>query len=196
MNMELELSVASEPETAGSSAIDAASADPAPLETVPDATPVEPLAAGLQVDARLIEYAPGRRIALPPHTTYALIDHPAVETVPGAAGYAYGLTMWQGNRLALLDLNVLFHGDAGAVLSAAPRYALIIAYQSVARGPLAYGAIAMNALPQTIAVGDEAHCALPGDSKLWPQLALSCFQHEGQAVPIIDTSRLFGAWHG
>ncbi len=149
-----------------------------------------------QVAARMVEYANGRHIALPPHTTYALIAQPTFEAVPGGAHYAYGLLTWQDTRLPLLDLNALLHGDPSTGLSTAPRYALIVAYQSAARGPLAYGAIGMDSLPQTIAIGDEAQCELPGDSRLWPELAVSCFQHEGEAVPILDTSRLFAAFHG
>ncbi len=151
---------------------------------------------GSQVAARMVEYANGRHIALPPHTTYALTAQPTFEAVPGCAHYAYGLLTWQGIRLPLLDLDALLHADPSTILSTSPRYALIVAYQSIAHGPLAYGAISMNSLPQTIAIGNEAQCALPGDSRLWPQLALSCFQHEGEAVPILDTARLFAAYHG
>ncbi len=164
----------------------AASAEPA-------FSAAEAAESGPQVAARLIEYARGRYIALPPHTTYALLEHPEVVGVPGAAHYACGLLTWQNMRLPLIDLHALLHADTEP--SIAPRYALIVAYQSAARGPLAYGAIGLAALPQTIAIGDEAQCALPGDSKLWPLLALSCFQHEGQAVPILDTARLFAAHH-
>lgn len=173
-----------------------ATADLSPFETVPDATAAITPAPGPQAIARLVEYTDGRYIALPPHTTYALADQPEYDSAPGVAHYAYGLLTWQGARLPLLDLNTLLHGKPGAVLSTPPRYALIVAYQRVARGQLEYGAIGMNSLPQTISIGDEAQCALPGDSRLWPQLALSCFQHDGNAVPILDTSLLFSAYHG
>lgn len=196
MSMELEHSShAIEPVYAGAQA-DFAPSDSAVFEAGLDVPATAVPAPGPRVLARLVEYASGRYIALPPHTTYALIEQPPVEAVPGAAHYAYGLLTWQDARLPLLDLGALLHVDPGTVLSAVPRYALIVAYQSVARGPLAYGAIGMDSLPQTIAIGDEAQCALPEDSRLWPQLALSCFRHEGEAVPILDTARLFAAYHG
>lgn len=167
-----------------------------PCYPAPDVVAADVAAAcGPQVAARLIEYAPGRHLALPPHTTYALLEHPAVVGVPGAAHYAYGLLAWQDTRLPLLDLNALLHAGSSAVRTAIPRYALVVAYQRVARGPLAFGAIGLNALPQTIEVGDTAQCELPGDSALWPQLALSCFEHEGKAIPIIDTTRLLSVCH-
>lgn len=151
---------------------------------------------GPQALARLIEYAEGRYIALPPHTTYALIENPAIVGVPGAAHHAYGLLTWQGTRLPMLNIHALMHPGASATPASPPHYALVVAYQSAARAPLAYGAIGMDKLPQTIAVGDEAQCELPNDNERWQQIALCCFQHEGQAVPIIDTARLFAVGHG
>jgi hypothetical protein len=101
---------------------------------------------------------------------------------------------WEGMLLPLLDLDILLHGPIAA-RPVPPSYALIVAYQRIAPGPLEYGAIGLAELPFTIAVGDAAQCELPGDSTLWPRLALSCFRHEGRSVPIVDTGRLFGSYH-
>ncbi len=160
---------------------------------LPDTAPEVP-EAGPTVLARLIKYGHERYIALPPHTTYALIEHPEVRKVPGAAHYAHGMLNWEGMLLPLIDLDILLHGS----IAARPvplRYALIVAYQRIAPCPLEYGAIGLAELPFTIAVGDEAQCELPGDSTLWPRLALSCFRHEGRSVPVVDTGRLFGSRH-
>ncbi len=150
---------------------------------------------GEKAIARLIAYGHGRYIALPPHTTYALLESPTVVGVPGAARYACGLLSWQGARLPLLDLEVLLHPAASEGAPEPPRYALVVAYQSFPRGPVAYGAIALTELPQTIAVGDDAQCPLPSDSDLWARLSLSCFHHQGRAVPILDTARVFADSH-
>jgi chemotaxis signal transduction protein len=147
---------------------------------------------GAQAQARLSEYAQGRFIGLPPHTVYALIEHPAFVVVPGAASYAWGLLAWQDMRIPLIDLNVLLHSGTETGLCSAPRYALIVAYQRVARGPVEYGAIGLVELPKSITVSDDAQCELPTDSVRWKQLALSCFRHEGYPVPILNTARLFG----
>lgn len=162
-------------------------------DAAPDALAVD---AGPRAVARLIEYARGRQIALPPRTTLDLVEHPAVVAVPGAAYYAYGLLAWQGRRLPLLDLDALLRAHPGADRAVAPRYALVLAYQRVPRRPLEHGAIGLAALPKTVAVGDASRCELPADSDLWPLLALSCFRHEGHAVPILDTARLFATYHG
>src|ERR1035438_7427992 len=84
-----------------------------------------------KASARLIEYAPGRKIALPPHTTYGLIENPEVVVVPGAIDYAYGMITWQNVRLPLLNIEMLLHTDMNILQADIPRYALIVAYQSV-----------------------------------------------------------------
>ncbi len=159
------------------------------------AAPFSTVEPGLQVAARLIEYANGRLVALPPHTTYALLEHPTVVVVPGAVRHGYGLISWQDKWLPLLDLGALLHADSSEVRSASPSYALVVAYQRAAHTPLEFGAIGLDVLPQTIAVGDDAQCELPGDSELWPLFALSCFQYEGRAIPVIDTARVFAVSH-
>ena len=144
-----------------------------------------------QVAARLISYAHDRYIAFPPHATYGLIDNPEIVIVPGAAFYAYGLLNWQGMKLPFLDFNALLQQVRAK--STIPRYALIIAYQSA--GQLEYGAIGVDALPLTVNVGDADQCELPGDSPLWISFTRSCFQYNGQPVPVIDTTRLFAGYH-
>ena len=152
--------------------------------------------AGPRAPARLVEYARGRFIALPPHTTLELLEHPAILSVPGGAYYGYGLLAWQGQQIPVLNFDALLRAYAAAAPAARPRYALVIAYQQAPRAPVQHGALGLAALPRTIEVGDEAGCDLPEEGDLWPALALSCFQHEGQAVPIINTARLFAAYHG
>jgi chemotaxis signal transduction protein len=152
--------------------------------------------AGRRATARLIEYAHSHQIALPPHTTLELVESPMAVAVPGAAYFAHGLLAWQGRWIPMIDLEVLLLAHQEVELVAAPRYALIVAYQRAPRRPLEYGAISLYALPQTIEIGDETCCELPTDSDLWPLLALSCFRHEGHAVPILDPARLFSAYHG
>jgi len=145
--------------------------------------------------ARLIEFDRGRHVALPVHTTIEVIERPEITGVPGAPYYMAGMLRWQERQIALLDLCTLLnaHPKAGA---APARHALVVAYQTAAYQPIRYAAIATTRLPQTLQVGDASQCALPPDSDLWPLIALSCFEHEGRRVPILDTGRLFGSTWG
>lgn len=151
--------------------------------------------------ARLLHYSAGHSVALPVHTTIELLDSAVTVEVPGAAHYCQQLVRWRGQWLALLDLEALLHARTdtpavAATVAVAPRYVLIVAYQCAPRSPLEYGAIGLPALPQTVSVSDQMACPLPADSALWPQLALSCFEHEERAVPILDSARLFAGYLG
>ena len=143
--------------------------------------------------ARLIELAPGQCIALPPHTTLDLVEHPRPLAVPGAPRHVHGLLAWQESRIPMIDLVALVRG--APAVQGDVRYALVVAYQTEL-GRIAHGAIALAALPVAVQVQDDAACALPQDSAVWQRITLSCFRHEGQPVPIVDTGRLFGACHG
>lgn len=144
--------------------------------------------------ARLLEVAPGQRIALPPHTTLDLVEHPKALPVPGGPRHAHGLLMWRDQRIPMLDVDALVRG---AQASREPvRYALVVAYQPRAGAALRHGAIALCALPLAVQVNDAQRCGLPAGSPLWRHLALACFRLEEAAVPVVDTGRLFGALPG
>ncbi len=148
------------------------------------------------VVARLIEFARGRMVALPPHTTLEIVEHPQAVTVPGAAYYGYGLMTWQGQRVPMIDLDAMLRAYPQAQRTRTPRYALVVAYQRAPGLPVEHGAIGLAELPQNVMVRDADCCELPTDSDMWTHIALSCFQLDGQPVPIVDTARLFGAYHG
>ena len=147
------------------------------------------------VPAQLLPYQRDRHIALPVHTTIELLDQFHVVAVPGAAYYCNGLTKWQGQWLPVLDLHAQLHAYR---MEHAPktRYLLVVAYQMAPREPLCHGALALPFVPTMVKVRDAQSCALPEDSDLWPLIALSCFEHEGRPVPVVDTGRLFAGYHG
>jgi CheW-like domain len=167
--------------------------DSAVAVLAPEAPPAPTVTA--TASAQLLQYERGCCVALPPHTTIELLDRAPVVEVPGAAYYCDGLTRWQGQWLPVLDLHALVHAYRK---DSAPktRYLLIVAYQPAPRALLRHGAIALPVLPGSVQVSDSSMCELPTDSDLWPLIALSCFEIKGRAVPILDSGRLFGVYHG
>jgi chemotaxis signal transduction protein len=143
----------------------------------------------LRVAARLLEYRPGGFVAFPAHTTIALVDSPPVVVVPGAPYYCLGLMAWEGRQLPLLDLDTLLRAYPAGEPSTG--HVLVLAYQSAPGRALDYGAVCARSLVRMIEVADSQACELPRDSDLWPWIAMSCFEHEGRAVPVLDTARLF-----
>lgn len=149
-----------------------------------------PPAEELRVPARLLEYRPGGFVAFAPHTTIALVDSPSVMPVPGAPYYCLGLMAWEGRQLPLLDLDTLLRAYPATEPSTG--HVLVLAYQGAPGQALDYGAVCARSLVRMTEVADSQACELPRDSDLWPWIAVSCFEHEGRAVPVLDTARLFG----
>lgn len=154
-------------------------------------TPLPDAAEELRAPARLLEYKRGSFVAFAAHATIGLVDNPAVVPVPGAPFYCLGLMPWQGRQLPVLDLNTLLRAYPEAD-SPPAGHVLVLAYQSAPGGALQYGAVCAPWLVRMVEVIDSQSCELPVDSDLWPWISLACFEHEGHAVPILDTSRLFG----
>jgi len=155
-----------------------------------EAAEAAPAPAEPRAPARLLEYKWGSFVAFPAHTTVALIDSPPVVEVPGAPYYCCGLIGWQGRWLPLLDLNALLRAYPEREAPASG-HVLVLAYQEAPGRPLEYGAVCARLLVRMIEVADSQRCELPRDSDLWPWVSLSCFEHEGHAVPVLDTRCLF-----
>lgn len=142
--------------------------------------------------ARLLEYAPGRAVALAPHATIELLEAAPVLHVPGAPAHALGLIRWQGRRIPLLDLGVML-GALPACAEAAPAHVLVVAWQAAPREPVDFGALMAPRLLHSVAVDDTRACALPDDGAPWAAIAQACFTHEGRPVPVLDLARVFAA---
>ena len=146
--------------------------------------------------ARLLEYHRGRFVAFPAHTTLELIERPPLVEVPGAPYYCRGMVEWQGRQIPLIDLHTLLCAYPKESVYARPLgHVLVLAFQRAPREPLEYGALCAPALLRMVNVTDNQQCALPVDSDLWPWISIACFSHDGQAVPILDTARLFAQPH-
>jgi chemotaxis signal transduction protein len=163
---------------------------PQTIEGIHAEADAAPLPDEARATARLLEYRRGQFVAFPAHTTVELVARPALLVVPGSPYYCYGLMAWQGRQIPLLDLNTLLRAYPDERAPAID-HVLVLAWQRAPRQPIDYGAVCAPSLLQMIEVGDSQQCELPSHSDLWPLIAWSCFYHAGQAVPVLDTGRLF-----
>lgn len=145
-----------------------------------------------QAKAMIFRYGGEAPVALPPHVAMAVMDSAGLVEVPGAPSHCRYLLRWQERLVPVIDLQGLLTAAAGASATAYA-HVLVVAYQAGARQPLDYGALMLASLPATVTVDDATACALPDDSASWRQIALSCFELDGQRVPVLDTARLFAA---
>lgn len=147
-------------------------------------------------EARVVAYKSRGFAAFSPNVTIEIVENPLLVDVPATAYYARGLLQWQNRWIPVLDMESLIMACPVFERGSIPRFALVLSYIDYATGGVAFGAIALTAMPQTISVTDEDACALPSRSDLWPYIAMSCVSYRGAVIPIIDTNRLFGSYHG
>ena len=147
---------------------------------------------GPRATAYLLEYSKGHYFAFPAHTGVELVEQPRVVAVPGMPYFCLGLIAWQGRQLPLLDLDKLVAGPI-AIAQGNPSigHVLVLAYQTAPGKALEYGAVCAPSLISKLEVVDGQQCALPADIERLPRISLSCFEYEGQAVPVLDTARIF-----
>jgi chemotaxis signal transduction protein len=155
-------------------------------------TPDEPVPEVPHATAYLLEYSQGHYFAFPAHTGVELVEQPRVVAVPGMPYFCLGLMAWQRRQLPLLDLAKLVagplpQGNGNPSIG----HVLVLAYQTARGKALEYGAVCAPSLISKLEVIDSQQCELPKDSDLLPRIALSCFEYEGQAVPILDSASLF-----
>ena len=137
------------------------------------------------MNAWLLDFGDACRAAVGTRELLHLVDAPATFTVPCTPGYCRSVVLWQERLLPVMDI--------AARLGAQPRSApflAVIGYQRQRGEYPQFGALALAAPPRQLAVRDEQACALP-DEGGWRELAVSCFEHEGAAVPVLDLYRIF-----
>jgi chemotaxis signal transduction protein len=124
------------------------------------------------------------RAAVGTRVLLQILDAPSLYEVPCTPDYCHSVLSWQGRLLPVMDM--------AARLGEAPQAGRLVAvagYQDGPNGAVHFGALLLAAPPQAIAVGDAQSCALP--ESFPSQYAISCFDHEGEAIPILHLARIF-----
>lgn len=146
--------------------------------------------------ARVVVYSRGGYAAFSPNVTIEIIDHPVLLELPASAYYVRGMLQWHGRWIPVLDLYSMIMAYPRFERGSVPRFALVVSYTDPKTSEPAFGALALPVMPQTISVTDADTCPLPEQSDLWPYIAVACVSFRGAVIPIIDTDRLFGSYHG
>jgi len=112
---------------------------------------------------------------------------PRYQRLALCAAHSDTVAFWRDTLVPLVDLPAL--SGAGA----AQRGAIaVLAYQSVPLQPLEYLGLWVAQSPAKALVSDAQGCVLPEQLRepALASLVLSCFEHGGVAVPVLDVQRL------
>ena len=141
-----------------------------------------------RMNAWLLDFGDACMAAVGTRELLHLVDAPATFVVPYTPEYCRRVVLWQERLLPVMDI--------AARLGAQPRTApflAVIGYQNQRGEYPQFGALMLSSPPRQLAVSDERACRLPDENIAWRGLAISCFEHQGTAVPILNLRRIFGS---
>ncbi len=138
--------------------------------------------------AWLLNLGGALRAALGERQMLHFVDAPQLLEIPETPPHCHQVLIWQDNILPVMDLG------AWLGVSAAPdelAFTGIAAYQEHPEQPPQYGALLLAGIPTRVQVNDDQVCELPGQPRGWQYLAMSCFTHDDQAIPILNLPSIF-----
>jgi chemotaxis signal transduction protein len=140
------------------------------------------------MNAWLLDFGDACRAAVGARELLHLVDAPATFAVPCTPGYCRRVVLWQERLLPVMDIAT----RVGAQPGKAP-FLAVIGYQQQRGEYPQFGALMLSSPPRQLAVSDEQTCRLPEENSAWQELAISCFEHQGAPVPVLNLCRIFSS---
>ncbi len=137
-------------------------------------------------NAWLLDFGHTLRAAVGMRVLLQIVDDPKLHPVPCTPPHCHSIHAWQGHMLPVVDMAALLGFDAQS-----KRLLAVAAYQEHPGDPVKFGALLLAAPPVAIIVDNEQACSLPEYPEAWGKFSLSCFGHQGDAVPVLHLGRVF-----
>jgi chemotaxis signal transduction protein len=130
----------------------------------------------------------GLRTAVGEREMMHLVDNPVFVDIPQTPLHCQQVLLWEGEILPVIDLMAWMTGQPSGRTQACVG---IVGWQDQPGASPQYGALLFTDIPEKVRVRDEQACDLPERPSGWEIVAISCFSHNGQPIPILDVSLLF-----
>ncbi len=137
-------------------------------------------------NAWLLDFGNTLRAAVGARVLVQIVDHPRLHPVPCTPPHCQNIYAWQGRLMPVVDVAVLLGREPQA-----PRLLAIAAFQEHAGDAVTFGALLLSAPPVAIIVENDQVCSLPEYPEAWEKFSLSCFGHQGEAIPVLHMGRIF-----
>jgi len=137
----------------------------------------------------LLDVGGGGLVAAGGHQVVEYVRKPKIVTLPLTPAHCPGVFVWRGAMIPVVNLGLFF--DPAAQVDVIRDKVVVLAYQTEPRVPLGYGAVLVSAVPEEVFVGNDMACPLPDNACALRFFACSCFEREGQPVPVVDPLKIF-----
>lgn len=139
-----------------------------------------------RMNAWLLDLGASCRAAVGTRELLHLIDAPVIFEIPCTPAYCRRVVFWQERMLPVLDVAARLGGapQQGAFLA-------VVGYQQQRGDYPQFGALMLATAPRQVAVADDQVCDSAEKISAWEALAISCFDYQGDAIPIINLNKLF-----
>lgn len=139
-----------------------------------------------RMNAWVLDLGMGYKAAVGRRELLHLIDVPKTFVVPCTPSYCHKIVFWQERLLPVMDIASRLCGTAQEA-----QFIAVIGYQQKRGDSPQFGALLLASTPLQVAVSDEQACTLPENPQGWDELAISCFEYDGDALPVLNLNRLF-----
>ncbi len=143
----------------------------------------------MRARAWMMNVGTGRRVAAGTHHVVEYLLSPETIGLPLAPAHCPAVLIWREQIIPSVDLARLSPSQAPP--THAWHGAVVLAYQEAPSKPLRYGALLVYAAPEETWVSNDMACPLPEESAAFRYFTCACFAHQEQAIPVVDTARLF-----
>lgn len=141
-----------------------------------------------EATAWIVNLDGGWRAAVGEREMMHLVETPVLEDIPQTPVHCRQVLLWEGELMPVIDLSAWLTGQPAEGAHASVG---IVGWQTQTDAAPQYGALLLSGAPQKTRVVDEQLCKLPEQPSGWESIAISCFSHDGQPIPILDVAYLF-----
>lgn len=138
------------------------------------------------MNAWLLDFGRSCRAAVGTRELLHLVDAPVTYEVPCTPAYCRNVVLWQERLLPVMDIA----SRLGAESVGTP-FLAVVGYQQQRGEYPQFGALILSTPPKQLTVTDGQACQLSGENSEWQDLSISCFEHEGLPLPILNLSHIF-----
>ena len=138
------------------------------------------------LNAWILDLGMGYKAALGGRELLHLLDVHSTFSVPNTPPYCHQVVAWQERLLPVMDIAARL---SGATQQA--KFLAVIGYQKKRGEYPQFGALQLLSPPLKVEVSDEQACALPANLPGWDEMAISCFEYQNEAIPVLNLNRVF-----